>query len=118
MYGRMLRAGTLALAVTAFAVPGFAQTNTAPRDSSGVPKPTGTDVPTTNPANNPADRATTGGTAGSSATQSPGVTDSGGATIPGSQPGAQPGTVETTPGGSSGAPANPCTPALKAQNRC
>jgi hypothetical protein len=117
MYGKILRAGALALAVAAFTAPGFAQTNT----NSGTMMKDETDVskeqsgqPATKGASPAAPRATTGGTSG----QSPGTGDSGGATLQGNQPGGQPGAVSRTPGPESGAPANPCTAELKAQNRC
>src|SRR5262245_51993806 len=118
MYGRMLRASTLALAVMALTAPAFAQTNT----NSGTMMKAETDVnkqqsgqPATKGASPAAPRATTGGAASG---QNPGTVDSGGAHIQGNQKGSQPGTVGATPGGPSGAPANPCTPELKAQNRC
>lgn len=119
MYGKILRAGALAVAVAALTAPGFAQTNT----NSGTMQKDRTDVnkeqsgqPMTKGASpNAAPRATTGGSAGS---QNPGTIDSGGAHIQGSQKGGTPGTVGATPGPASGAPANPCTPELKAQNRC
>jgi hypothetical protein len=117
MYGKILRAGTLALAVAALTAPGFAQTNT----NSGTMMKDETDVnkqqsgqPGSMGANPAAPRATTGGTSG----QASGTTDSGGAHIQGNQPGGQPGAVNPTPGPASGAPANPCTAELKAQNRC
>jgi hypothetical protein len=120
MYGQILRAGALALAVAAFTAPGFAQTNT----NSGTMQKDETDVnkqqsgqPGTKgaaPKAAPAPRATTGGTSG----QSPGTIDSGGAHVQGNQPGGQPGAVNRTPGPATGAPANPCTAELKAQNRC
>jgi hypothetical protein len=117
MYGKILRAGALAVAVAALTAPGYAQTNT----NSGTMQKDRTDVnkensgqPMTKGAS-PAPRATTGGSSGS---QNPGTVDSGGAHIQGNQKGATPGTVGATPGPASGAPANPCTPELKAQNRC
>jgi hypothetical protein len=118
MYGKILRASALAVAVAAFTAPGFAQTNT----NSGTMQKDETDVskqnsgqPMTKGASPQAPRATTGGSAG---TQNPGTIDSGGAHIQGNQQGGNPGTVGATPGGPTGAPANPCTPELKAQNRC
>jgi hypothetical protein len=118
MYGKILRAGALAFAVAAFTAPGFAQTNT----NSGTMMKDETDVnkqqsgqPMTKGASPAAPRATTGGSSGS---QNPGTIDSGGAHIQGNQKGGSPGTVGATPGGPSGAPTNPCTPELKAQNRC
>jgi hypothetical protein len=118
MYGRTLRAGTLALAVMALTVPGFAQTNTntgtMSKDETDVSKEQSGQPGTKGAAPQAAPRATTGGSSG----QGPGTTDSGGAQIQSNQPGGQPGTVGATPGGPSGAPANPCTPELKAQNRC
>jgi hypothetical protein len=118
MYGKILRAGALAVAVAAFTAPGFAQTNT----NSGTMMKDETDVnkeqsgqPGTKGASPAAPRTTTGGSAGS---QGPGTIDSGGAHIQGNQPGANPGTVGASPGPATGAPANPCTSELKAQNRC
>jgi hypothetical protein len=119
MYGKILRAGALAFAVAAFTAPGFAQTNT----NSGTMMKDETDVnkeqsgqPATKGASPQAPRATTGGS--NARGQSPGTIDSGGAHIQGNQQGGNPGTVGATPGGQSGAPANPCTSELKAQNRC
>jgi hypothetical protein len=120
MYGKILRAGALAFAVAAFTAPGFAQTNTNSgtmmKDETDVNKEQSGQPGSRNAQPGAAPRATTGG--GNARGQSPGTVDSGGAHIQGSQKGATPGTVGATPGPASGAPANPCTPELKAQNRC
>jgi hypothetical protein len=118
MYGKILRAGTLALAVAALTAPGFAQTNTNTgtmmKDETDAAKERQPGQPGTKGASPAAPRATTGGTSG----QAPGTIDSGGAHVQGNQPGGQPGAVNPTPGPATGAPANPCTAELKAQNRC
>jgi len=118
MYGKILRAGALAFAVAAFTAPGFAQTNTNSgtmmKDETDVNKEQSGQPGSRNAQPGAAPRATTGG----SSSQNPGTIDSGGAHIQGNQPGGNPGTVGATPGGPTGAPANPCTAELKAQNRC
>jgi hypothetical protein len=116
MYGKILRAGALAIAVAALTAPGYAQTNTnsgtMQKDETDVNKEQSGQPGSRNAQPGAAPRATTGGSS------NPGTIDSGGAHIQGSQPGGTPGTVGATPGAPTGAPANPCTPELKAQNRC
>jgi hypothetical protein len=115
-FGTTFRTGTLALAVIGLAGPGFAQTNT----NSGTRTPGATDISVQEMLRQQrslqrqnrtiAPRETTGAASGWAP-----VEDSESGSKVG-QPGAAVPTI--LPGGPSGAPANPCTPSLKAQDRC
>jgi hypothetical protein len=115
MFGTTFRAGTLALAVIGLAGPGIAQTNT----NSGTRAPGASDVSAQEIQQQRslqrqnrtiAPRETTG-----AASRWAPVEDSESGSKVG-QPGAAVPTI--LPGGPSGAPTNPCTPSLKAQDRC
>jgi len=113
-FATTFRAGALALALIGFAVPAYPQTS----PGSGMRAPAATDVIAQNIEQQRAlqrryrivPRATTGAAGAYEPAQD---SDSGSKV---GQPGAAFPTM--LPGGPSGAPVNPCTPAQKAQDRC
>src|SRR5215510_6154307 len=113
MFGTTFQAGILTLAVMGLAAPTFAQTN--PNSATGmlgVPDIRAQELQQQRglQRQNRAPRTTTGSAVG---WETPQDSDTGSKA---GQPGA--GVPAILPGGPSGAPANPCTPALKAQDRC
>src|SRR5262245_4720942 len=113
MFGTTFQAGLLTLAVMGLAAPAFAQTNPNPATRMlGAPDIRAQELQQQRSLQrqNRVPRTTTGSAYGWEAPQD---SDTGSKV---GQPGA--GMPSILPGGPSGAPANPCTPALKAQDRC
>ena len=113
MFGTTFQAGFLTLAVMGLAAPAFAQTN--PNSATGMrgaPDIRAQELQQQRALQRQyrVPRTTTGSAVGWEAPQDG---DSGSKV---GQPGAAAPAI--LPGGPSGAPANPCTPALKAQDRC
>ena len=113
MFGTTLQAGILALAMMGLAAPAFAQTN----PNSAIGMPGAPDIRAQELQQQRAlqrqyrvPRTTTGSGVGWEAPQDGDTGSKVG------QPGAA--VPSILPGAASGAPANPCTPALKAQDRC
>jgi len=113
MFETTFQAGILTLAMMGLAAPAFAQTN--PNSATGMrgaPDIRAQELQQQRALQrqNRAPRATTGSAVG---WETPQDSDTGSKV---GQPGAAVPTI--LPGGPSGAPANPCTPVLKAQDRC
>jgi len=116
MFGTTFQAGILTLAVMGLAAPALAQTN--PNSATGMlgaPDIRAQELQQLQQQRalqrqNRVPRTTTGSAVG---WETPQDSDTGSKA---GQPGA--GVPAILPGGPSGAPANPCTPALKAQDRC